>query len=213
MVPDRPQIYHIAPISKLPAIIADGQLISDALVHERSLESQVVGISKIKNARLQRRVDCHKGIMVGDCVPFYFCPRSVMLYVIYRRDHPELTYRDGQETMVHLVADLYEAVAWAKTNGVRWSFTDRNARAAYASFHNDLTELDQINWEHVKATDWRDSVVKEGKQAEFLMHQAFAWRLIRSIGVANSGIKSQVEAICASQNPGPVVKVMNNWYY
>jgi hypothetical protein len=43
-------------------------------------------------------------------VPFYFCPRSLMLFVIYRQNHPDLAYRDGQEPIVHQEADLHEVV-------------------------------------------------------------------------------------------------------
>ncbi|MFN8587276.1 MAG: DarT ssDNA thymidine ADP-ribosyltransferase family protein [Candidatus Eisenbacteria bacterium] len=35
-------------------------------------------------------------LFVGDCVPFYFCPRSVMLYLIYRGNHgADLSWRAG----------------------------------------------------------------------------------------------------------------------
>ena len=56
---------------------------------------------------------CRPGLNVGDCVPFYFCPRSVMLYLIHRANHPELDYRGGQGPIVHLEADLHEAANWA----------------------------------------------------------------------------------------------------
>jgi len=46
---------------------------------------------------------------VGDCVPFYFCPRSVMLYLIYQGNHPDLQYHGGQDLVLHLEADLYRS--------------------------------------------------------------------------------------------------------
>ena len=64
-------------------------------------------MSGIKRRRLEDlEVYCHPGTKVGDYVPFYFCPRSVMLFVIHRANHPELTYREGQGPIVHLEADL-----------------------------------------------------------------------------------------------------------
>ncbi len=47
-----------------------------------------IGMSNIKQRRLQLPLRCHKGDSVGEYVPFYFCPRSVMLYLIYRANHP-----------------------------------------------------------------------------------------------------------------------------
>lgn len=55
-------------------------------------------------------LNSHPGLYVGQCVPFYFCPRSVMLYVIYCANHDELSYRGGQGPILHLEADLYETV-------------------------------------------------------------------------------------------------------
>jgi hypothetical protein len=33
-----------------------------------------------------------------------------MLYVISRRNHPNVAYRDGQGPVIHLIADLKEVV-------------------------------------------------------------------------------------------------------
>ncbi len=46
-------------------------------------------------------------------MPFYFCPRSVMLYLIHQANYPELEYRGGQQSIVNLQADLKAAVDWA----------------------------------------------------------------------------------------------------
>ena len=53
-----------------------------------------------------------------------------MLYLIYRRNE-ELTYKGGQEPIVHLEADLHATIAWAQQNARRWAFTLSNAGAYY----------------------------------------------------------------------------------
>ena len=75
-------------------------------------------MSTIKRRRLELPVDCHPGTSVGEFVPFYFCPRSIMLYLLIRGNHPELHYQGGQEPILHLVADLYEVVEWANKHQV-----------------------------------------------------------------------------------------------
>ena len=50
----------------------------------------------IKQRRLRLRLNSYVNLCIGDCVSFYFCPRSVMLYVIRQANHPELAYREGQ---------------------------------------------------------------------------------------------------------------------
>lgn len=102
--PDRPKIYHIVHVDNLASIVADGYLWSDAIMSERQ-GTTVVGMNDIKARRLSLPVSCHEDLCVGDCVPFYFCPRSVMLYVIWCQNHPSLTYRGGQGPIVHLEAE------------------------------------------------------------------------------------------------------------
>ncbi len=106
--PAEPKIYHIVHVDRLASIIVDGALLSDATLQERPRTGTTIGMSTIKRRRLTNPVKCQPGLNVGDCVPFYFCPRSVMLYLIHKANHDELDYRGGQVPIVHLEADLYE---------------------------------------------------------------------------------------------------------
>lgn len=38
----------------------------------------------------------HPDLHVGDCVPFYFYPRPVILYLFHKGNHPDLEYQGGQ---------------------------------------------------------------------------------------------------------------------
>ena len=109
--PAAPKIYHIVHVDRLASIASDGFLWSDAELQQRARPGTVIGMSTIKQRRLTNPVNCRPELTVGDCVPFYFCPRSVMLYVISMANHPELSYRGGQGPIVHLEADLHETVA------------------------------------------------------------------------------------------------------
>lgn len=51
-------------------------------------------MSSIKKRRLESLIlTSHFDLYVGQCVPFCFCPRSIMLFVIHCANHPELIYR------------------------------------------------------------------------------------------------------------------------
>jgi hypothetical protein len=104
-VPARPTIYHIVHVDNLASIVADKWLWPDAVMVQRQ-GAAVIANKEIKTDRLRLPVSCHPGTCVGDYVPFYFRPRSVMLYVIYRGNHPNVAYRDGQGPVVHLLADV-----------------------------------------------------------------------------------------------------------
>lgn len=121
--PTKPKIYHIVHVDRLPSIVADGGLLCDATISQRQANTgTTIGMSEIKKRRLALPVHCHQGDHVGDYVPFYFCPRSIMLFVIHKANNSELAYKGGQGPILHLVADLYDAVTWADANGIRWRF-------------------------------------------------------------------------------------------
>lgn len=167
--PVNPKIYHITHVENLPSILAVGFIRSDAQRIRQNLENTNFGMDEIKVRRLALEVDCHPGTQVGEYVPFYFCPRSIMLYLLHRGNHPDLTYRGGQRPIVHLEADLHTVVQWAESNNCRWAFSKSNAGAYYTRFFKNLAQLDEINWEAVAARDFRPADIKEGKQAEFLL--------------------------------------------
>lgn len=214
MSPPHPKIYHITHVDNLPSIIADDALLSDAVMVARGGPSAAIGMGHIKQRRLERlSVPCHPGTRVGEYVPFYFCPRSVMLYLLHRGDSPELTHRAGQRPIVHLEADLEEVVDWAEQAGCRWAFSLSNAGAFYTHFRNRMDDLDQINWRAVAATDWREREIKEGKQAEFLVYGAFPWGLVRRIGVSSMEVRNKTVAAIADAEHRPRVELQPSWYY
>lgn len=212
LVPPQPKIYHIAHVDRLPSIVAAGGLLSDALVQARALGGTMVGMNHIKQRRLtELQLTSHPGLFVGACVPFYFCPRSVMLYLIHRRN-AELTYQGGQTPIIHLQADLGAVVAWANAQPARWAFTLSNAGSYFFEDRNDLARLGEINWTAVQATNW-SGVLKEGKQAEFLLEQRFPWHLVERIGVQSAAIYGQVVNALPAHGHRPPVEVCPDWYY
>ena len=78
--PTNPKIYHITHIDNLAMIVEAGCLWSDRRRLAQGFDCSVIGMPTIKQRRLEKiEVICHAGTKVGDYVPFYFCPRSVML--------------------------------------------------------------------------------------------------------------------------------------
>lgn len=211
-IPDQPKIYHIVHVDNLASICGDGCLWSDSVMVQRQ-GGTVIGMGSIKQRRLTLPVSCHPQTFVGEYVPFYFCPRSIMLFVIHCANHPELAYRGGQQPIIHLQADLSQVVQWAEANGRRWAFSLSNAGAVYTQFRSELAQLDEINWDAVAARDFRPADVKEAKQAEFLVQQSFPWHLVERIGVHSQGIAQRVYAAMNGAGHRPSVEIRREWYY
>lgn len=201
----------------MASIAGGGRLLCHATVTGTGVPGTNIGMSAIKQRRLTLPLTSRPGLAVGDCVPFYFCPRSIMLFLIYRANHPELTYKGGQGPIVHLEADLQRVVAWAGQNGARWAFTLSNAGAYYFEDRCDLADLGEVDWQSVQADRWSGpsvaSSVKESKQAEFLFEAFFPWELVDRIGVRSLDVAQRVTNALRHVPHRPPIEIKPDWYY
>ncbi|HEY1464433.1 MAG TPA: DUF4433 domain-containing protein [Terriglobales bacterium] len=210
--PRHPKIYHIVHMDRLPSIVSDGYLWCDAEVVRRASPGTTIGMNNIKQRRLtELTLSSHPDLHVGDCVPFYFCPRSVMLYLMYKGNHPDHLYRGGQDPIIHLEADLNAVVNWANQEGWRWAFTLSNAGSYYFEDRSDLSQLDEIDWDAVQARQWQNC--KDRKQAEFLLEHSFPFQLIERIGVHSRVQYQQIINALPIGGRLPNVEISPDWYY
>ena len=216
-VPGSPKIYHIVHVDKLASIVADGCLWSDAELEGRDVPGTVIGMNTIKARRMNElTLASHPGLFVGQCVPFYFCRRSIMLFMIHMKNEG-LSYRGGQDEIVHLVADLRESIAWAEAEARRWAFTLSNAGAYDFEDRADMDQLAEVNWDAVEANRWSganvDPSIKRGKQAEFLVEHSFPWHLIKGIATKNDRVAKIAAQGVAGDGHQMTIKPLPTWYY
>jgi len=133
-----------------------------------------------------------------------------MLYLLHMKNH-ELTYKGGQEPIIHLVADLKQTINWANRNGKRWVFSTSNAGSYYFEDYCDLKDLNKINWNVINETQWANC--KEEKQAKFLIEDQFPWKLVEQIGVISPQYFRIVNQILTHTKYQPPVNVKPKWYY
>lgn len=202
--PENIQIYHITDVANLRCILDDGGLRSDVAVAE--LNSVSIGYDHIKKRRATEiRVDCCGNRFVGEFVPFYFCPRSPMLYTINRGN----TGRSAgcQKSIVHLVS----SVGWALEVASDWAISDGNAGAYHTLFFKDLEKLAGLDWEAIHATKWQGRTHQ--KMAEFLVADFFPWPAIGKLACHNQETARQASEILDGTGHHPVVSVEPTWYY
>lgn len=212
------KIYHIIHVNRLESILADGFLFCDAEISQRQNVGSMIGISTIKERRLCKNLGSFPDLTVGQCVPFYFCPRSVMLYVIKCQNHPDLAYLNGQNDIIHLVFDLQNVLNWAQDNHLRTCYTTSNAGSSYFDDYSNFSEIQNlIDWNAVNSTRWSgegiDKNVKENKQAEFLIENKIPVSLIEFIGVYNLQNYNNVNTILSKHGVSYKVEQKRDWYY
>jgi len=189
-----------------------GGLWSDLQCQSRGVNGRTIGYDHIKQRRMEHQVPKPPGGSLGDYVPFYFAPRSPMLYTIHRRN---TVFQGGQEPVVHLVSSV-EAVT-AHILPLAWMFTDGHAVIDLSEYYADISDLDKVDWDIMTAKYWHDTL-EDGdrvrrRQAEFLVHQFFPWGLISEVAVIDSKAQAHVRAILADVTNVPNVVVKRDWYY
>jgi len=200
-------IYHITHVQNLRRILAESGLHCDRSAQQ--LKSVNIGHMHIKQRRLNRVVPLGPGGTVGDYVPFYFAPRSPMLYAISRGAVEG--YLDGQQPVIYLCSTV-ESIVKAR---LHWVFTEGHADMGFTDFFDDLKHLDKIDWDLMQAKYWNDTDDdpdrKRRRQAEFLVHHFFPWELVSYIGVYNRPVAEAVGEMV--RGPIPQVRIEPGWYY
>jgi hypothetical protein len=204
-------IYHITHVDNLGAIVGHGGLLCDNGKIQQGLAPVSIAHQHIKDRRSRKRVPVPPRGTLHDYVPFYFAPRSPMLFAISKGN--VAGYTEGQTPIVHLASSI-ERVS---ESGLPFAFSDGHADMAISQFFNDLERLDRIDWDIMRARYWNDNEDDNDRcrrrMAEFLVSQFFPWELVERIGVINSTVAERVEAALAAAAHKPEIRVERGWYY
>lgn len=211
MAPSPTPIFHITPIENLRMILEAGELLAKRVLDQEDTGYTNIAHRTVQDRRASTPVPCGPQGVLHDYVPFYFGPRSPMLFTI-SRGHVE-GFTAGQQPILHLVSTA-QAV---HTAGLGFVFTDGHGIMALTDFYDDLAELDEVDFNLMKARYWADTDDdldrKRRRQAEFLVHHRFPVALIQQIGVINQQMKAATEALVAEFGLTIPVAIKPCWYY
>lgn len=204
-------LVHFTHVDHLATVIDHG-LVADTVARTNGLIEVEVGHQGIKEQRRRRAVPIGPGGVVADYVPFYFAPRSPMMFAIDRGTVP--TYQDGCDSLIYLVSSV-ERLVELGTSAV---FTDRNAALALATFDDDPTGLDTaIDWDLMAATYWnntqQDPDRRERRMAEYLVHEKVPWEAFLGVVARTADCANAARATLASLSPTTQVAVRPTWYF
>jgi hypothetical protein len=209
--PDPVLLYHMTHLDNLPGILQSGCLHCQQQLSRSGLHPVSIAYPGIQDRRLGTTVPCGPGGVLHDYVPFYFAPRSPMLYAIHKNRVE--AYDGGQTPILHLVS----SVPQIQTTGHQFVFTDGHATMAFSRFFTEPDELDQLDWPLMKATYWRDTPQdpdrKRRRQAEFLVYNKVNVSAFIGIGVINKQIQQRVEKLLQTHHIELPVRIRRNWYY
>jgi hypothetical protein len=213
-------IYHITHIQNLPKILESGKLVCKNSLREEAVD---ISLGNVQRKRSAKEVVLPPGGRLHDYVPFYFAPRSPMLFKNHRCACTE-NYKPQHE-IIHLVTTAEHAA-----NRHAFVFYDHHAISYRAKPYHRLTDLTAIEWdlffeppiigEYAKYWQNKDdprnpkwNYREEVRQAEFLVYRELPWQEILKIGVLNSEVARKTVAILEKHNQGTLVETKPEWYF
>ncbi|MEY4561771.1 MAG: hypothetical protein RLZZ618_1048 [Pseudomonadota bacterium] len=221
--PQPTRLFHITAIANLPAILAEGALLSKNRGAAAGINYQNIAHAGAQGARSTRAVPNPPGGVVHDFVPFYFAPRSPMLYAINGGRVAGCDWRQGD--IVHFETTVQRAAS----PGRPFVFYDRNATLAFSTAYTDLACLDTaVAWDVLTEAPQLDGYCKfwqnsttvtryadrmERRQAEFLVRDNVPLHCVTRIGVIDATRQAQVQGLLAQAGVALTVDVMPSWYF
>lgn len=204
-------LFHITDIANLPSIVSRNGLACLNLLRTESAAYRSIAYETVQGHRDTTLVPCGPGGMLHDYVPFYWAPRSPMLYAIHRGAVPACT--NGQKDIIYLVSSV-EAV---KDCGLPFVFTDGHGIMDVTNFYDDLQYLDKIDWPLMKERYWRDTNEdpdrKRRRQAEFLVRDFFPLSLVKGVAVMRQASIAVVREKFGDLGASMTIEAIPGWYY
>ncbi|MBN8487934.1 MAG: DUF4433 domain-containing protein [Burkholderiales bacterium] len=217
------RLFHITAIANLPAILGTGALLSKNSGAVAGINYQNIAHAGAQSARAVRPVPNPPGGLVHDFVPFYFAPRSPMLFAIHGGRVDGCPWR--QADIVHFETTVENVTAL----GQPFVFYDRNATLAFSTPYTDLAHLDTaVAWDLITEAPLLDGYCKfwqnraaepryadrmERRQAEFLVRDQVPLHCMTRVGVINAQVQAQVHGLLAQAGVPLTVDVMPSWYF
>jgi hypothetical protein len=169
-------IYRMTHIENIPHILRFG------ITHQKSPNAnsnyKAIGDSNLISQRADTIVSITNGcidqdcgtIRLGDMIPFYFCCRTPMLYVIQKGG-----YSGTQITLPKDIVYIACSINSFIRSDITFFFSNGHARDNTSMFY-DRMHVDclpsSLNWEAMHAKYWNgeeNRLIKTQKQAEFLV--------------------------------------------
>jgi ssDNA thymidine ADP-ribosyltransferase, DarT len=202
---------HFTHVQHLKAIIKHG-LLSDNQARTFDGFQVEVGNQGIKEQRRRRLVPVDPGGAVADYVPFYFAPRSPMMYAIEKGNVP--TYLGGCDELIYLASTVERLIEL----DLRAVFTDRNAVLEVATFGTEPVDLDSlVDWQLMTQLIWKNTPDepdrRERRMAECLIHGRVPWEAFQCVVARNQACALRAEAQLASAGQATRVFVRPGWYF
>jgi len=180
-VPPKIWIYRITHVDNLPYILKNGIYTRESVKFDPNYKS--IGDRTLIDYRKNLEACNPPGGKLSEYIPFYFGPRSPMLFQI------ATGYEDVEKHLQQEIVYLISSVDQIKANNLQYFFTDGHARSETSTYFNSEDDFDKLDWDTIYSTYWKSDETdlrrKEKKQSELLIKTHVPVSCIEHIGVYN----------------------------
>ena len=209
--PPRPcLLYHFAHLDTLPAILDAGELLSTNRLVERE-RRPARDIASPSPQRRRARTPVPLGGTLHDYVPFYFAPRSPMLFRIGK----EWGQAGGADTrdLIYLVSSVEQVEA----HGLPFTFSLFHAVTRPNEFLTGSAELHRVDWPLMQSRMWTDTPDdndrQRRRQAEFLVRDRLPLTALEGFAAFDGDRAGRIAALADEHGLGLRGKPMPRWYF
>jgi hypothetical protein len=206
----RKYCYRIIHINNLPLLLQNGIVNK----HHPNADNNYIEIGnpEIIDVRSTTPVKISNYGMIGDYVPFYFTPKSIMLFnIITGYWHPKVLKRNRNEILV-IRCLIKELVKFPQ-----WFFTDGQGNDMISNHYNNLVDLSQVDWHIIQKSDFSkidgDYDKPRRYQAEFLAHGQVPLTSIESLNVYNDQVEKDVIRLLNQNNINLAVNIQPQYFF
>jgi hypothetical protein len=208
-MPDRALVFRIMHRDTVPWTLDHGLHCWNSPTRDSAFVS--IGNPDLIKHRYSRTIPIPPGGILSDYIPFYFTPRSPMLYNIHT-GYRGITRRPNSEIVI-AVASLHDLVDRA----IPFVISDRHAYLATASFSNSLSALESLDWAALQSSDFRRDPEHpdrfERYQAEALVHRHLPPDGLRGWTCFDEDTRVFIQGLLDERGLSMTVAVRPNWYF
>jgi len=209
--PDRALIFRIVHVDNLPWILDHGGLHSRNWP-EQSPDYVNIGNPDLIDKRSRHTVPVPPGGTLSDYVPFYFTPKSMMLFNIHT-GYGGVPKRENQDLVIFV-----SSVRRIHEMGLPFVFTNQHAYAVGTQYFSSLDALPEgVDWSLLRSENFKADDADPGRglryQAEALVHGHVPLAGLLGIGCWNDAAAARVNSMIEERGLAITVRVTPNMFF
>lgn len=202
--------YRITHIDNLPLLLENGIINNN---HPNANTKYIeIGNREIIDDRHKTPVKIYNYGMIGEYVPFYFTPKSIMLLnIITGYKMPVVPKRAKNEILV-VRCEIQKLATLSQ-----WFFTDGQANDMVSNHFNNLKYLTKIDWKSIQNSNFSkdngDFDRPRRYQAEFLVHNQVPLSYFESLNVYDKNSQKLVSKKLLQNNINLAINVKPEYFF